>query len=260
MLNKLMARRIARFKTEYNFVPDRDNPTQGTICVEGKTYKVDMDLENPDMYVGYLNREGTANIGRQLASEVYSPDRKIHLAKLMFRVPYRIGIGFMLHEVGHVELHNVFPQIANNASKQIVDQCIDYVISNQDLTDMYLELLIEKCDQIHKKDEYLKKLRWDSYQRAEAHVDDSHKSHANASEFEADAFAANRVGRVYIALAVIISNIQWIIGEIKQSITNKDCRFLRSSLWDMKIDICQRISALCDRKLQHSHIYKIGGA
>ena len=196
--------RIKAFKKKYNFVPDKGDPTQGTITVDGKTYRVDMDVTNPWMHVKDHNGN-IVMLDRMMSAEIDSEDKMIHLNRAMFKTrKAKRGRALLQHEIGHINLHNTNSKVDNDITRSIIEDIAETFARQATTTgDNITELknailsdpkLIEKLKQCDSKSEYEKVIRDAGYRIAKKYEGRSSSSHANALEFEADRYAANREG------------------------------------------------------------------
>ena len=117
--------RIKAFKKKYNFVPDKGDPTQGTITVDGKTYRVDMDIRNKKMNVKFPDGR-CKTISRRTSAIDSFPEPIIHLASDIFKgKKAEHARSDLQHEIGHINLHLKNANISNNVSKKELMEVID---------------------------------------------------------------------------------------------------------------------------------------
>ena len=184
------------FKKKYNFVPDKDGSTRGTITVDGKKVRVDLNDKKPT----YVHP-------KSMDDEHY-----INLGKDMFRTKGSKSREFILqHELGHSTLHALmYP--GSNISKEDFEEAISRGVDEirksakydpsdnakkiANMTNSEIRSLILKIPQVNKA--YDKINEKSSSDREKARVfakkyeDKGRSTHANAQEFEADRYAANR--------------------------------------------------------------------
>lgn len=202
------------------FRKDHDyNKSDKTISVNGERYKFDDNYKSKTMTV---KKDGYGNEGevpRQTAAENQNSDPTIHVDKNFYRLKNsKRREGVLQHEVGHTKLHNSIGD-AKHVSKDL---------KNREGGQLYLSTIVRQTreslmNSIFSKediDEYLKSsefkaalkdlrekynaggmsenqvrstLRKTAMQKLRKYQN-KNNSHANVQEFEADRYAANKVG------------------------------------------------------------------
>ena len=234
-----MEKRIMRFKKEFGYVPSPTNPNFGTVTVDGIQYYVDMDLDSPTAVVpSPADKRGEPKF-RQMEASLYGTERLIIISHEMFICPYKIGKAMFLHEAGHVKFHNPF--LKDNECYVDVKYLIwDYLDEGGTAWFGYEDVEFSEAD-------LDTSARNRAYNYARKFEHSSIKSHANASEYEADAFAANRVGVRNVIAAVVLANVKWLFAKGNLNVEN---------VLDAWVDVTTRAKALCDSRMRNEVVYK----
>lgn len=206
-----------RFKEKYNFEPDKPGSNTGTITDKaGKKYKVDMKPGKMDVGLGEIDIPTSAEIYGDNAK-----DSKINIDKNFFKIKGshkgERRDAMLQHEIGHQNLHNAHAEnktvdkknrtmeVYKNVAKGYVkDNSGVDVSSDKDVNRITSDgkSAHEKRKEINDKGEtakhYAKKLG-SKEERKQRNADlevakhyEKKSPHANAFEYEADRFAANR--------------------------------------------------------------------
>ena len=253
---------------QFNFKPDKPGSSIGTIDVEGKKYKVNINAKETEAKTG--SDDSMINIGKDIYQLKGSNKGERRKAAIN-------------HEIGHQNLHNTNPDNktvdSNNRSKQEfrrginnsfkskygLDMSKDNDVRNiahryfgssstrikriidSNSPDKNRELLYKNMGE----DEYLKntsdenrKNRDKALKKAKKYEDTSKSSHLTAEEFEADRYAANRTSERAVKKALANSNK--LKSKSHNSSTNKEA----------EEDYAQRAKALKDKDLRDEKIYK----
>ena len=208
---------IRRFKQQYKF-----DPKTSTIEVDGKRYKVDMNINQTMTHAEDKDLGVAASMPRNLSADIGSKDDpKIYLTKTFFQLKDDSRRAAILqHEIGHMKLHSTIPGYkytdTTKISKKMVMDEIDRCCNN--LENTYKKLNVDQSEidsavsrtrkiliqNINK--EYLNsstatelqsKIRADARKAANNLLPKNipegiNPSHINANELEADRYAANR--------------------------------------------------------------------
>lgn len=206
-----------RFKEKYNFEPDKPGSNTGTITDKaGKKYKVDMKPGKMDVGLGEIDIPTSAEIYGDNAK-----DSKINIDKNFFKIKGshkgERRDAMLQHEIGHQNLHNAHAEnktvdkknrtmeVYKNVAKGYVkDNSGVDVSSDKDVNRITSDgkSAHEKRKEINDNGEtakhYAKKLG-SKEERKQRNADlevakhyEKKSPHANAFEYEADRFAANR--------------------------------------------------------------------
>ena len=187
-----------RFKDKHNF----DKKT-GTIEVDGKRVKVDMNNSKT------MNVNGSVT-PRQTAANVYSDKPEIFLGREFFKLKNdKRREAILQHEIGHTKMHGLNPK-SNMLNKDFISeknvnglaQSMFQQLTGDDLGKVDEDTRREFMKQINEElkiGEYLKHKTADNLTRQERNkLFEKIKSkyekdgHTNATEFEADRYAANK--------------------------------------------------------------------
>lgn len=197
------------FKKKYNFVPDKDGSTKGTITVDGRRYKVDLNREHE---VGHFG-------------DIHNGTDTIYLGKDMFKLSGSGNRDFVLqHEIGHQNLHSISDPNSNITEEDLMKRLDEEISSRKKQLKEKLKRSMltgsEKDDaqrfismsmpQLEKKfiDEnpVVKKKLNQLRSRSKDDTDNRNRTrsnakkydmskdcdHANSQEFEADRYGANK--------------------------------------------------------------------
>lgn len=213
---------MRRFKERYKY-----NPNDKTIVVNGTRYKVDLDIAKPIIYLPD-GAGGYAASPRQTCF-AWTDEGQIILDKKFFQLKDdKRRAAVLQHEVGHGKLHNITPGNKTADRSKISRTMIMDEIAEQEeeLKNYYKQIGFSdketaKYVQMWKDgikpniDGYLKmstasevedKIRASARAAARKYVPKHNpnldKTHTNANEFEADRYAANKVGERYIKRGV----------------------------------------------------------
>ena len=213
---------MRRFKERYKY-----NPNDKTIVVNGTRYKVDIDIAKPIIYLPD-GAGGHAASPRQTCF-AWTDEGQIILDKKFFQLKDdKRRAAVLQHEVGHGKLHNTTPGNKTADRSKISRTMIMDEIAEQEeeLKKYYKQIGFSdkenaKYVQMWKDgikpsiDGYLKmstasevedKIRASARAAARKYVPKHNPnldaSHTNANEFEADRYAANKVGERYIKRGV----------------------------------------------------------
>ena len=213
---------MRRFKERYKY-----NPSDKTIVVNGTRYKVDLDIAKPIIYLPD-GAGGHAATPRQTCF-AWTDEGQIILDKKFFQLKDdKRRAAVLQHEVGHGKLHNTTPGNKTADRSKISRTMIMDEIAEQEaeLKKYYKQIGFSDKEtaeyvQMWKDgikpniDGYLKmstasevedKIRASARAAARKYVPKHNpnldKTHTNANEFEADRYAANKVGERYIKRGV----------------------------------------------------------
>ena len=202
------------FKKKYNFVPDKDGSTRGTITVDGKKVRVDLN-----------DKKCTSHHCNSMV-----PDSDIiQLGKEMFRAKGSKNRDFILqHELGHMNLHSLTRLNSDMTEEDFYDTLYAaarevkraYKENRNGVADKYSEdevreilnmpdqdcakILIAEIPHVRKKYDIIQKRkdgiikngkedeRIKARNAAKKYDNTDICAHANAQEFEADRYSANR--------------------------------------------------------------------
>lgn len=259
------------FKKKYDFKPDKPGSNTGTITVDGKTHKVDMDKKSTVDVSGM-------RMPRQTANAMYGDDRKIMLDKNYFKLKGSHGNerrdAVLQHEIGHGRLHGSDSDNDKKSTKVFKDtitkntkdqQGIDLSktknfmgVSGHDLRKAIYDSSGIK-DYTKNMDKSKVKDREAAYAKAKKYEKDG--AHANASEFEADRYAANRTSERAVKKGV---NNLYRLSKQDKSITSStglknkdDIKSYRKEINNIQsTDTKQRSKALKDKDLKDVKLYK----
>ena len=209
---------MRRFKERYKY-----NPSDKTIVVNGTRYKVDLDIAKPIIYVPD-GAGGYAASPRQTCF-AWTDEGQIILDKKFFQLKDdKRRAAVLQHEVGHGKLHNTTPgNKTADRSKISRTMIMDEIAEQEEELKKYYKRIgfsdkeTAEYVQMWKDgikpniDGYLKmstasevedKIRASARAAARKYVPKHNpnldKTHTNANEFEADRYAANKVGERYI--------------------------------------------------------------
>ena len=210
--------RMDKFKKTHNFKPDKPGSKTGTILVDGKRQRVDLDTKS-----GIFKHVDGQYYQRVLGANLHDKDSTIYLTDDFFKTknPKR-SEAMLQHEIGHTKMHSTNPHSIAIDKKKLNPQIIktqvntqwltmkklykQYGFSNSDIEAMKDETVKSLYEQIPKSDkiDYMKifkkvakknpeyvKGRNDIYNKAKKY-DNGNNPHVNANEIEADRYAANR--------------------------------------------------------------------
>lgn len=220
---------IRRFKEKYNF-----NPKDSTIIVDGHKYKVDMKIKDPIAVVPgdpdeYGNRTPMV-VKRTLSSELtnkHIDTSPIILNKHFFQLKDdKRRAAFLQHEIAHTKLHStnasyphtdpkrISPAVVSDEirsqNKQIAKKLKKQGYTDGEIKDMRDKSYTKYDDIDNQEDLRNKSTATDTEQKerlkarlaAKKYVPNENlpnaSSHADPAEFEADRYAANKVGEKYI--------------------------------------------------------------
>lgn len=209
---------MRRFKERYKY-----NPNDKTIVVNGTRYNVDLDIAKPIIYVPD-GAGGHAATPRQTCF-AWTDEGQIILDKKFFQLKDdKRRSAVLQHEVGHGKLHNTTPgNKTADRSKISRTMIMDEIAEQEEELKKYYKRIgfsdkeTAEYVQMWKDgikpniDGYLKmstasevedKIRASARAAARKYVPKHNpnldKTHTNANEFEADRYAANKVGERYI--------------------------------------------------------------
>ncbi len=240
---KMEHRRLSRFLKEFDYTPC--GYRLGTVVVEGKEYIIDYDFEKEDVeYPTLTCASGMDTASRSTFACVSADRRYIVVGHEMLRVPYRLGMAVLMHEIGHLELENPF--IHGNRCRVQTRMAYEKKALHA----------VERSDVGY--DAYDPWVTYESNPKSDAAREEAHK-HAttleverfaaggmDASDFEADQYAANRVGHLTMAISLIL-------------VAAYTLRSVGVSLQHIKITVDllkNRIGALYDKGMRSSDVYK----
>lgn len=208
---------LRRFKQKYKY-----DPKSSTIEVDGKRYKVDLNINQSIIHIKDPDTGQTISMARQIcADDTSKDDPKIYLDKSFFQLKHDDRRAAILqHEIGHGRLHSTVPGYKytdtskisremvmnelNDQCKRIYDRYIKMGMSKEDAdsnTKMVRGILAGQIDEEYLKSstasEMQSKLRADARKAANKalpkHLPQNiDVEHINAKELEADRYAANR--------------------------------------------------------------------
>lgn len=136
---------IRRFKQQYKF-----DPKTSTIEVDGKRYKVDMNINQTITHAEDKDLGVAASIPRNLSADIGSKDDpKIYLTKTFFQLKDDSRrAAFLQHEIGHMRLHSPIPGYkytdTTKISKKMVMDEIDRCCEN--LENTYKKLNVDQSE------------------------------------------------------------------------------------------------------------------
>lgn len=213
---------MRRFKERYKY-----NPSDKTIVVNGTRYNVDLDIAKPIIYLPD-GAGGHAATPRQTCF-AWTDEGQIILDKKFFQLKDdKRRAAVLQHEVGHGRLHNTTPgNKTADRSKISRTMIMDEIAEQEEELKKYYKRIgfsdkeTAEYVQMWKDgikpniDGYLKmstasevedKIRASARAAARKYVPKHNpnldKTHTNANEFEADRYAANKVGERYIKRGV----------------------------------------------------------
>jgi len=213
---------MRRFKERYKY-----NPNDKTIVVNGTRYNVDLDIAKPIIYLPD-GAGGHAATPRQTCF-AWTDEGQIILDKKFFQLKDdKRRAAVLQHEVGHGKLHNTTPgNKTADRSKISRTMIMDEIAEQEEELKKYYKRIgfsdkeTAEYVQMWKDgikpniDGYLKmstasevedKIRASARAAARKYVPKHNpnldKTHTNANEFEADRYAANKVGERYIKRGV----------------------------------------------------------
>lgn len=213
---------MRRFKERYKY-----NPSDKTIVVNGTRYNVDLDIAKPIIYLPD-GAGGHAATPRQTCF-AWTDEGQIILDKKFFQLKDdKRRAAVLQHEVGHGKLHNTTPgNKTADRSKISRTMIMDEIAEQEEELKKYYKRIgfsdkeTAEYVQMWKDgikpniDGYLKmstasevedKIRASARAAARKYVPKHNpnldKTHTNANEFEADRYAANKVGERYIKRGV----------------------------------------------------------
>ena len=272
------------FAKKYNFEPDTPGSSKGTITSDGKKYKV--DTRPGKMNVGFGVAIDTPTSAIIMGDE--AKDSKINLDKNFFKLKgsnkNERRDAILQHEIGHQRLHNtnadnktvdkknrsmqVYKNVIKGAAK---DSGID-VASDRALSLYGPAHSIRKdiYDQNGAASKYFKstgskderKQRNDDLEKAKRFEKNS--PHANASEFEADRYAANRTSERAIKKGIDNTyklnrkNYDKTYNDMTLGYGDEDSKkqYKKQSNITADVDMRQRSKALKDKDLRNAKTYK----
>lgn len=213
---------MRRFKERYKY-----NPSDKTIVVNGTRYNVDLDIAKPIIYLPD-GAGGHVATPRQTCF-AWTDEGQIILDKKFFQLKDdKRRAAVLQHEVGHGRLHNTTPgNKTADRSKISRTMIMDEIAEQEEELKKYYKRIgfsdkeTAEYVQMWKDgikpniDGYLKmstasevedKIRASARAAARKYVPKHNpnldKTHTNANEFEADRYAANKVGERYIKRGV----------------------------------------------------------
>lgn len=109
-----------KFKKKYKFVPDKPGSKEGTITVNGKKIRVDINVHSSTMKVYCqksqipalkelgieVDEKGRVSNPRSTCAEITSSDPVIHFGETMFKINPKQLEPLLQHEVGHLKMHS----------------------------------------------------------------------------------------------------------------------------------------------------------
>lgn len=255
------------FKKKYKFEPSEEDKDIGTITdKQGKKYKVDMrKSKTVDMDLGSFS----IPVPRSTSAKIDSKDSDIILDKNFFKLKgsnkNERRDAILQHEIGHQNLHNINPE-NKTVDKKNRDMSVFKNLAKGTFKDQSgLDISGATIDHGTRKDfhdgggakEYAASTTKDKNEKKQRRADlaaakkyEGKGPHQNASEFEADRFAANRTseGALKRALRDSYKNVY------KDNSGNKEVRkyFTKSGTADMD----RRTKALKDKDLRNAKTYK----
>lgn len=278
-----------RFKEKYNFEPDKPGSNTGTTTDKaGKKYKVDMKPGKMDAGMG-------VEIDTPTSAEIYgdnAKDSKINLDKNFFKIKGshkgERRDAMLQHEIGHHNLHNTHAEnktvdkknrtmeVYKNVISGSVKDNLGADISSDDDVDQiaYGDNAHESRKQINDQGEtakhYAKKLG-SKEERKQRNADlevakhyEKKSPHANAAEYEADRFAANRTSEKAIkkgvrnAYKLARKNYDKTFDDVTDGYGDEDDRkeFKKNMNNAAEVDMKQRSKALKDDAMRKAKSYK----
>lgn len=278
-----------RFKEKYNFEPDKPGSNTGTITDKaGKKYKVDMKPGKMDAGMGKIDIPTSAEIYGDNAK-----DSKINIDKNFFKVKGshkgERRDAMLQHEIGHQNLHNAHAEnktvdkknrtmeVYKNVTKgNVKDNSGADISSDEDVGLITYDgkNAHEKRKEINDQGEtakhYAKKLG-SKEERKQRNADlevakhyEKKSPHANAAEYEADRFAANRTSERAIkkgvrnAYKLARKDYDKTFDAITGGYGTKDSRkeFKKDMNNTAEVDMRQRSKALKDDAMRKAKSYK----
>lgn len=262
------------FKKKYKYEPSKEDPNIGTITDKsGKKYKVDM-RKNNTMNIGGVD------IKRQTMADLSSNDSQINLDKNFFKLKgsnkgeRRDAV--LQHEIGHQNLHNMNPEnktvdkknrnmsvYKNTVKNMVKDQYMGADISkdspgfskkeNHDIRKQINDgdgMAAKYASSVSKDKEESKQRRAD---QATAKKFEKQSSHANAEEYEADRFSANRTSSSAVKKGV--RNAYKVMRSDKD-FKNADDDTKKAFNKAAETDMSQRSKALKDEDMRKAKSFK----
>lgn len=278
-----------RFKEKYNFEPDEPGSNTGTITDKaGKKYKVDM--KPGKMFVGL----GAIDV--PTSAEIYgdnAKDSKINIDKSLFKIKGshkgERRDAMLQHEIGHQNLHNTHAENKtvdkkNRTMEVYKNVTKGYVKDNSGVdvsSDKDVNLITSDGKSTHEKRKeindqggiakhYAKKLG-SKEERKQRNADlevakhyEKKSPHANAAEYEADRFAANRTSEKAIkkgvrnAYKLARKDYNKTFDAITGGYGDEDGRkeFKKNMNNAAEVDMRQRSKALKDDAMRKAKSYK----
>lgn len=279
-----------RFKEKYNFEPDKPGSNTGTITDKaGKKYKVNMKPGKMFTITG-------GEIDTPTSAEIYGDNAKdsiINLDKNFFRIKgshkgeRRDAI--LQHEIGHQNLHNTHAENKTVDKKNRTMEVYKNVVSGSVKDNFGADISSDKDvdmsayggkrahearkdinDQGETAKHYAKKLG-SKEERKQRNADlevakhyEKKSPHANAAEYEADRFAANRTSERAVkkgirnAHKLARKDYDKTFDEITGGYGDEDYRkeFKKNMNNSAEVDMRQRSKALKDDAMRKAKSYK----
>lgn len=190
------------FKKRYKY-----DSKKKTIIVDGEEFKVDLDVKSPTVVVKDMLGNKVTTV-RQTSSTAYGVDKEdafVIIDKDFFKIKGKSKReAFLQHEIGHLKMHSLNTR-SDKLDKRFISED-EYNRSTKDVPDMIFDIKDGKIklnpkDEVFRKDEYIGSRKGtkeeleerDKIRKAAKKYEDEKCYHANAAEFEADRYAANRV-------------------------------------------------------------------
>lgn len=272
-----------KFKKKYKFIPDKPGSDKGTITINGEKRHIDMGKSK------LIDIDGQYQM-RQTAANTYSKNGDIILDKNYFKLKNQKRRDAVLqHEVGHTKLHSVrgdsnvadprsfspknrgvARRNAYHASKENLESMGKETLkmfgidpsskSTRKMINDNLDDLMGKSDKKYnersKKNPYRKE-REELLKQAGKYRNKSN-SHANEHEFEADRFAANRVGvkNVKAGVREYTNKNKKTYKNMKGLSNDQKKQLIKNYNKVNAIDQKARSKALKDKKLRDAELYK----
>lgn len=278
-----------RFKEKYNFEPDKPGSNTGTITDKsGKKYKVDMKPGKMDAGMGKIDTPTSAEIYGDNAK-----DSKINLDKNFFKIKGshkgERRDAALQHEIGHQNLHNTHAENKTvdkkNRTMEVYKNVISGSVKDNYGADISSDKDIDQSaygsksahkyrkelnDQGETAKHYAKKLG-SKEERKQRNADlevakhyEKKSPHANAAEYEADRFAANRTSEravkkgVRNAYKLARKDYDKTFDAITGGYGDEDDRkrFKKNMNNTAEVDMKQRSKALKDDAMRKAKSYK----
>lgn len=271
--------RVERFKKKYNFKPDKPGSKTGTITINGKTHRVDMDIKNK-----YMDTP-IGKFYRAVSTDNLSKDGKITIDKSFFDLKNdRRRDSILQHEVGHTKMHTInidsnhcdkrfidakrigdarkeiFDDVSDeykHLSRRLKNTIVDNVLKHNSVDEKKYLSTVEKLKN-NKENQQVKELRKELTKK----YADKNIEHSNASEFEADRYAANKINekdlkrglREYNKRYLSDENLSKIYSMSKKDVKEKNIGKLNKII--NKRDYESRVKALKDKEMKVSKLFK----